>query len=199
MKRFLCAALCLFGVEVASAAIITYSAILSGPNKFPPNTSPGKGVATVVIDDLASTMSLQVTFADLVGATTAAHIHCCTALPLAGNAGVATTTPSFPGFPAGVTSGAYSRIFDLMLPASYNAAFITGNSGVAGAQAALLAAMAAGRAYFNLHSSAFPGGEIRGFITPTQIAEPGGLALFGLAAAALVMVQRRSKKSRHLS
>lgn len=60
MKRFLCAALCLFGVKVASAAIITYSAILSGPNEFPPNTSPGKGVATVVIDDLANTMSLQV-------------------------------------------------------------------------------------------------------------------------------------------
>ena len=32
-----------------------------------------------------------------------------------GNVGVATTTPSFPGFPLGVTAGTFSNIFDTSL------------------------------------------------------------------------------------
>jgi hypothetical protein len=35
------------------------------------------------------TMRVPVTFADLVGTTTASHIHCCTATPGSGNVGVA--------------------------------------------------------------------------------------------------------------
>jgi hypothetical protein len=49
--------------------------------------------------------------------------------------------------------------------------------------------MAAGRSYFNVHSQAFPGGEIRGFLM--AVPEPGSLALFGIGAACLLMLQRR--------
>ena len=191
MKRAVFAAIGLLSANAASAAIITYSAILSGANETPANNSAATGMATVLIDDIANTMSLKVMFAGLEGATTAAHIHCCTAVPFNGNVSVATATPSFPGFPTGVTSGGYERVFDLTAASTYNAAFITANGGVAGAEAALLAGMAAGKSYYNLHTRAFSGGEIRGFFV--DVPEPGSFALFGLAAAGLVMVQRRRK------
>ena len=193
MKRCLFAAFSLVSINMASAAVITYSAILSGAAEAPPNASPGTGLATVAIDDLANTMSLNVTFDNLLGQTTVAHIHCCTAVPLTGTAGVATATPSFPGFPAGVTSGSYNRVFDLTAVATYNPAFVTSNGGVAGAQAALLSGLAAGTAYYNLHTRAFPGGEIRGFLTPAQVSEPASLALFGLAGLGLLALQRRRR------
>ena len=74
-------------------------------------------------DTLTNEMTVNVTFSGLTTATTAAHIHCCVAPP--GNAGVATTTPTFPGFPLGVTAGTYSQTFDMTAPASYNPAFVT--------------------------------------------------------------------------
>ena len=59
------------------------------------------------------------------------------------------------------------------------------------AQAALEAGLLADHAYFNVHTSVNPGGEIRGDIAP--VPEPSTLALVGLGAAALlVLVRRRS-------
>lgn len=155
-----------FGVaSVASAAILNYGAVLDGPSEFPPNASTGIGSAEVTIDDVAHTMRVRASFAELLGTTTVCHIHGPTAVAGTGTAGVATTTPTFPGFPAGVTSGTYDQTFDLTQLSSYNPSFVAGNGGsAAGAEAALLAAIAAGKAYFNVHSSVFGGGEIRGFL-----------------------------------
>jgi len=149
----------------ASAALIVYQAPLSGPNEAPPNASPGIGNAKITIDTVLVTMRVEATFSGLTGNTTASHIHCCTANARAATAGVATTTPTFSGFPSGVTSGTYTQTFDMQASGSYNAAFITANGGTtSSAFAALLAGMAAGKAYFNIHSSTFGGGEIRGFL-----------------------------------
>ncbi len=80
-----------------------------------------------------------------------------------------TTTPTFAGFPLGVTSGSYNNTLDLTLASSYNPAYITANGGTtATAEAALAAAIASGRAYLNIHSSVFGGGEIRGFLIRCQ-------------------------------
>ena len=111
---------------------------------------------------LTNEMTINVTFSSLTTGTTASHIHCCVTPP--GNAGVATTTPTFPGFPFGVTSGTYSRTFDMTDPASFNSAFVTANGGTTGAAAALLAGLRAGQAYLNIHTTMFPVGEIRGFL-----------------------------------
>lgn len=122
-----------------------------------------------------------------------AHIHCCTAVPLAGVAGVATQTPAFAGFPIGVTSGAYtSPIFDLADASTYNSAFVTAQGSIANAEAALAAGLAAGQAYFNIHSTVFPGGEIRGFLV--AVPEPGtvSLLLAGLLGAVAVRTRRTS-------
>ncbi len=181
----------------AQAAPITYTAVLSGPAEAPPNASPGTGFATVIIDSTAHTMAVSATFSGLIGTSTNAHIHCCTATAGTGTAGVATTLPTFPGFPSGVTSGSYSNTFDMTLAASFNSAYITNNGGTPGtAETALFTGIATGKAYFNLHSSQFTGGEIRGFLQP--VPEPASLSLLalGLGAAAMRRRRRRQPESR---
>ena len=106
-KYFLWLVVALLGLsaKIACAATITYSATLDGASESPSNASPGTGTATVTFDTVLHTMSVQSNFSGLLGTVTAAHIHCCTATPGVGLAGVATTTPTFTGFPLGVTAG----------------------------------------------------------------------------------------------
>src|SRR5438874_2325428 len=170
------AAAAILCASAAQATITIYTANLSGPNESPPNASPGTGNAIVTIDDVLNTMRVQVTFSGLLGTTTASHIHTPTAAPFTGTAGVATTTPTFPGFPLGVTSGTYDQVFDLLTGATYNPAFVTANSGsVTQARTALLNGIASGEAYLNIHTTVVPGGEIRGFLV--AVPEPATWAL----------------------
>jgi hypothetical protein len=163
-------ALMLTGVfSAAHAAIVSYTADLSGPNESPPNASPGIGTAQVDIDAVAQTMRVRVTFSGLLGTTTASHIHSPTAVALTGTAGVATTTPTFVGFPLSVTAGSYDNTLDMTQATSYNPSFVTSSGGtIASAEAALFASIASGNAYLNIHSTVFGGGEIRGFLVPLQ-------------------------------
>ena len=174
LTHLLLAAAFSFAVAMpASAAILHYRAILNGPSEAPPNASPGVGVAEITINDALMTMQISASFSGLNGNTTACHIHAPTAVALTGTAGVATTTPFFAGFPIGVKFGVYNNTLDLTLATSYNGSYITANGGTtATASAALLAAIAAGKSYFNVHTNVVPGGEIRGFLqqfdpTPT--------------------------------
>ncbi len=156
-------------MQPAHAAPITYVAALTGPAESPPNASPGVGFTIVELDMAAHTLHVTVNFSGLVAGTTASHIHACTTTPGAGTASVATQTPTFSGFPLGVTSGTYDRTFNTLDAASYNPAFITANGGsVAASEVALAFCIVSGGAYLNVHSSTFPGGEIRGFLQPAS-------------------------------
>jgi hypothetical protein len=177
--------------SAAHADVHNFTTTLSGAKEVPPNTSPGTGAATVVIDDAANTMALHVTFSGLAGTTSAAHIHCCTAEPGTDSAGVATTVPTFSMFPLGVTSGTYDVTLDLLSASTYNPAFVTAAGGtLALAEAQLLAGLATGTSYFNIHTSAYPNGEIRGFLDAALIPEPGTLAMWVMGLAGLAGVRR---------
>lgn len=173
----------------ANAAILNYQAFLDGLSEAPPNASPGTGFATFTIDTTLHTMNIQVSFSGLVGTVTAAHIHGPTAVAGAGTAGVMTTTPTFSGFPSGVTSGSYNNTLDLTLASSWNPSFVTANGGTtAGAESAFLAAISAGKAYLNIHTSFVPGGEIRGFL---QVPAPSALGLAGVGGLLIARRRRR--------
>ena len=160
------AAISIGATSAAQAAVINYYVNLSGPNEVPTNSSPGVGIATVDIDPVTHMMHIHLVFSGLIGLTTASHIHAATSVAFAGTAGVATTTPYFAGFPIGVTAGTYDNTLDMTLATSYNPSYVTAHGGtVAQAETDLLAAIAAGKAYLNVHTQVFPGGEIRGFLS----------------------------------
>ena len=145
----------------AMASPVVYTGTLAGGSEVPPVTSPGTGTVTITYDPMSHAMTHNINFSGLLGIVTAAHVHCCVNGPGI-NTGVATPMPTLPGFPSGVNAGTSNNTFDMSMPNSYNASFVTSQGGsVALAEAALTNGMGRGGAYFNVHTSQFPGGEIR--------------------------------------
>ena len=178
--------------SVGFGAPITFTGFLTGPAEFPANGSPGTGATTVIYDSATHMLGVDFTFSGLLGTTTAAHIHCCVAPDAATpTAGVATTTPTFAGFPLGVTSGTYGNLLDLTLASSYNAAFVSAHGGTtAGAEGFLADGLIHGMAYLNIHTTSFGGGEIRSFLTEA-VPEPTSIALMASGLLAICLIRRR--------
>jgi hypothetical protein len=167
----------------AHAALMEFGASLSGANEIPANNSMGTGTTSVFLDTTLHTLQVNVTFSGLGSNTTAAHIHCCIQPVgnLPGNLIVATTVPTFEGFPIvpnGVTAFTYnSPTFNLNDGLFYNPAFLAGFAGVTmDARNAFEAAIVNGESYLNIHTVNFGGGEIRGQL----IAVPGPIVGAGL-------------------
>jgi hypothetical protein len=162
---------------------------LTGLQEVPPVVTPGHGFALVTL--AGNLLTVDITFADLIGTTTASHIHCCQ--PPGTNAQVATQTPSFVGFPLGVTSGSFLNTRDLNDPSFYNPAFITAHGGtVASAKADFIAGLLGGQSYLNIHSTFRAGGEVRGQLA--ILPEPSTYAL--MASGLLVLGGAASRRRR---
>lgn len=145
------------------AATITLTSNLDGTQSG--SGSAGTGFALVILDDVAKTVFVDLSYTGLGSPTTNAHIHCC-ALPGV-NAGV--IIPFIPaGFVLGATSGTFQALFLNVSDAN-------------------LAGIESGLSYINIHTGAFPAGEIRGQIVP----EPSTFGLIGVSLAGAIALRRR--------
>lgn len=127
-------ALVLLLVSAPVQADVGYSATLDGLQEVPPNASPASGTAFLTLDGLG-VLHYSVTYSGLTAPRTAAHFH--------GPAGM--------GVNAGVVFG--------IAGAGLAADVIVGTWTI---DATNLARLNSGLLYLNVHSSTFPGGEIRG-------------------------------------
>ena len=159
-------------VAIASAAQAGIVQIgpffLDGLQEFPtPNASPGTGTATILVDNVTGDFTLNYEFQALTAPVTAAHFH-LGAPGVAGGIILGLTVGGLlPPLPSGVTSAA--------------------GLGSGTFPAANLADLLAGNVYMNIHTSSFPGGEIRGQVVPA----PGAFAAFGSAGLCALRRRRR--------
>ena len=143
------------------AAGDAYFADLTGAQEAPPVVTSATGQGTAVISADGSTITYLVTYSGLSGTVAAAHIH-------TGAVGIAG------GVILPLTAGP-SPMTGTLTAANFAA------SGSVTTFAQAVAAIRAGTTYFNLHTAANPGGELRGQIgvtvsapapTPTPTAAP---------------------------
>jgi hypothetical protein len=118
---------------------------LSGYQEAPPVSTTGHGRFSAQLDRAANTIKWELSWADLTGTANAAHLHfgqrgvsAAVVVPLCAPCGAAT----------GMTTGTITQ------------ASITAAQGL-DTFAELVSAIRAGRIYVNIHTTAFPGGEIR--------------------------------------
>lgn len=134
---------CTLAFAAAAQAQTTYVGVLTGGTEVPPVSTPATGNATVVLNAAQTQISISVQFQNLIGTYSASHIH--GPAPAGSNAAVKW---GFSGTAAG---------------------WVFTNSNHDGTISNFLAAVVAtdvtnlnsGNFYVNVHSTSFPGGELR--------------------------------------
>jgi hypothetical protein len=160
---------------------------LSGAGENPPTSSPALGLAVFDLNDAETQIAFTIRFGTDAGGpplTTplvAGHIH----FGVPGMNGPVILP--FPNLPLGATSGTFSGVLTAanLTPAGPILTF-----------ADAVDAFKAGNTYTNLHTTMFPGGEIRGQNIPAAVPEPGTLSLFGLGAAGLGVLALRRRRAK---
>ena len=192
LRSLLFVPLALMFTASQASAVAMFTATLNGSNETTPNNSTATGFATFTLNDAMTelAMSVTVTGIDFTGSQSsdpldnlaAAHIHALA-----------------PGAPLNATGGVVWGFFGMPFneTAPNNRVVTPFATGVGGTitgvwnategngttLTAQLANLFGSRLYINFHTGEFPGGEIRGPITP--IPEPGTLTLLGLGLVAL--------------
>jgi hypothetical protein len=165
------------------------TATLSGDGLSP---STGTGTGSVLFDSATDTLTVAIAFTGLTSPTAipagvpgAAHIHL-------GPDPASNGPPIFPfiepyanNFPLGVTSGTYVTTLTA-------ASFLPDPADGINTFAEAVNAIETGDTYFNIHTLAYPGGEIAGEIA--VVPEPGSLTLAELGLGIALAFAWRSRR-----
>lgn len=194
MRRFIAFTAALL-ISAPAYADTIFTGTFSGDQETVDTGSPGTGDGRVTLSTDGLSLSVELDFTGLTSPAADSHIHCCAALgddPAVNNGPVAIGfSPA--GFPLGVTSGSFTASFDLTDADIYNPSFVEANGGTTdSARAALVAGLFAGLAYLNIHTPAFPPGEIRAQLTEADVPEPAAIGLVGLGVLGLGLRRKRS-------
>ena len=188
MKKILLGLTVLGAAAQSQALVWGFSApIIDGFQEVLPTGSPAYGSASFTIDDQTWVVTGTMTTTGLPYRTatgapnvTGAHVH----------------SPGLPGTNGPVVFNLIANaIGGTPLDFPGGITFYAWSGALGGSQAVILQDLIAGKGYINVHSVAFPGGEIRGQITCTgSVPEPASIA--ALAICALAVLRRRIKASR---
>lgn len=161
---------------VATAGVVqaqtTFIAFLNGAQEAPtPRVTPAFGNGTVILNAARTQITLNLTFSGLLTPFTVAHIH---EAPFGVSGPVRFDFGPQVVLGVGGTSGVLTN-------AVFNVTEVQ------------VAALLAGNMYFNVHSTTFPAGEIRGQLN--VVPEPASMALLAGGLAGLAMFARRRRLS----
>lgn len=140
-------------LALATGGPIMYAAELRGANETPPNSSTAFGSSLVTFDSVNNTLAFEVNSSG-IASPSASHIHrgaAATPGPV-----IINFATSAAGFQGGRVTG--SGAISALQSSSFLPSDLT----------ALASASTANGYYVNLHSTAFPAGEIRGQLVPAQ-------------------------------
>lgn len=142
MKTFYIFLCILFSSAISFSQVYNITSTINEANEVPPSGSAGTGTLTGIYDATTNMITINAPYTDLSAGLSAAHLH---EAPAGANGGVIVNLSPTTGATSGTISGTFA------VPGANEAALIAGNF------------------YINLHSSAFPGGEIRGQLALTVI------------------------------
>ncbi len=155
----------------ADAAIVNFLALMSGAQEVPAVASPGVGVGQLQLNTVTNALSWTFNYLGLTSPVTAAHLH---------------------EGPVGVAPANNIRLDLAPFSTALTTSPFTGSVVLSDAVEDLLLL---GQLYANIHTTNFPGGEIRGQVTVQSVAGvvpiPASAVLFGTGLVAWAILSRR--------
>ena len=184
MKRYLgyaAIAVLIITIVVVAGGIRSFKGTLTGYEEVPAVSTVASGDFRATINDDESEISYELSYSDLEGTVQQAHIHFGQAgvngaiqVWLCSNLASPPTPPSPPNPPTQACPDPPATITGTLTPAN-----VTGQTpppagqGIApGEFDELVRAIRAGKTYANVHSTKFPGGEVRSQLGPGKSNHP---------------------------
>ncbi|MEJ5251643.1 MAG: CHRD domain-containing protein [Chthonomonadetes bacterium] len=155
----------------SSAGLWYLQATLTGSQEVPPVSTNASGVLFGSYDDVTKTINLAISITGLSqGDITGSHIH---RAPIGVNGPVIFNIGNGSSY-AALSGQLIKVIIGAPFPAAEEANLLSGNT------------------YINVHTTAYPGGEIRGQITALPVVpEPATMAGLGIGVGLLALRRRR--------